>query len=171
MLHAFEEMQYKKKTKNYQNLPPARGVGYFNRFQGCLLPYTNTGTVQEIHEISQPGQVISFQGTAIRTVHSSHGVHCDSQGGKINGHTQGYKNPPVPRRLVGESQVPPSSSPAYTGTSKALPEFRLAGDLEKSEPKQVFALVGYQFDLRSSRVRPTPDWWQTLQQKAQELLK
>ena len=32
-------------------------------------------------------------------------------------------------------------------------------NLEKSElePKQVFDFVGYQFDLRSSRVRPTPD--------------
>ena len=34
-------------------------VGYLHRFQGCLLRYTNTGTVQEIHEISHPGQVIS----------------------------------------------------------------------------------------------------------------
>ena len=24
------------------------GVGYLNRFQGCQVPYTNTGTVQEI---------------------------------------------------------------------------------------------------------------------------
>ena len=84
----FEEMQYKKKKKkkdtgNHQNLPPARGVGYLNRFQGCLLPYTNTGTVQEIHEISHPGQVISVQGTAIRTVHSSHGVYCDSKEVKL----------------------------------------------------------------------------------------
>ena len=36
---------------------------------------------------------------------------------------------------------------------------------EKSElePKQVFNFVGYQFDLRSGRVRPTPDRWQSLQ--------
>ena len=34
-------------------------------------------------------------------------------------------------------------------------------NLEKSElePKQVFDFVGYQFDLRSGRVRPTPDRW------------
>ena len=35
-------------TGNYLDVPPARGVGYLNRLQGCLLPYTNTGTVQEI---------------------------------------------------------------------------------------------------------------------------
>ena len=29
-----------------------------------------------------------------------------------------FKNPPVPRQLVGESQIPPGLSPTYTGTSK-----------------------------------------------------
>ena len=45
-------------------------------------------------------------------------------------------------------------------------------NLEKSElePKQVFNFVGYQFDLRSGRVRPTPDRWQSLQEKIQALL-
>ena len=45
-------------------------------------------------------------------------------------------------------------------------------NLEKSElkPKQVFDFVGYQFDLRSGRVRPTPDRWQSLQDKIQTLL-
>ena len=43
---------------------------------------------------------------------------------------------------------------------------------EKSElePKQVFNFVGYQFDLRSGRVRPTPDRWHSLQGKIQALL-
>ena len=45
-------------------------------------------------------------------------------------------------------------------------------NLEKSElePKQVFDFVGYQFDLRSGRVKPTPDRWQSLQDKIQALL-
>ena len=43
---------------------------------------------------------------------------------------------------------------------------------EKSElePKQVFNFVGYQFNLRSDRVRPIPDQWQNLQEKIQALL-
>ena len=45
-VNAFEEMQYKKKQKQVETLKPseptpARVVGYLNRFQGCLLPYTN----------------------------------------------------------------------------------------------------------------------------------
>ena len=45
-------------------------------------------------------------------------------------------------------------------------------NLEKSElePKQVFNFVGYQFDLRSGRVRPTLDRWQNLQDKMLKLL-
>ena len=45
-------------------------------------------------------------------------------------------------------------------------------NLEKSElePKQVFDFVGYQFDLRSGRVRPTPNRWQSLQEKILKLL-
>ena len=44
--------------------------------------------------------------------------------------------------------------------------------LEKSElePKQNFNSVGYQFDLRSDRVRLTPDRWQNLQEKMLKLL-
>ena len=44
--------------------------------------------------------------------------------------------------------------------------------LEKSElePKQVFDLVGYKFDLMAGRVRPTLDHWQNLQDKILEIL-
>ena len=45
-------------------------------------------------------------------------------------------------------------------------------NLEKSElvPKQIFDFVGYQFDLTTGRVRPTPDRWQNLQDKILEML-
>ena len=115
-------------TGNHQNVPPTRGVGDFDRFQRCLLPYTNTGTVQEISEISCPRADIPAQGTAFWSVHSTLGVHCDSKRGETDGHTQGYKDPPVPRRLVGESHIPPGLSPAYSKTSGNMPKVRLAGE-------------------------------------------
>ena len=45
-------------------------------------------------------------------------------------------------------------------------------NLEKSElePKQIFDFVGYQFDLKAGRVRPTQDRWQHLQDKLLEIL-
>ena len=43
---------------------------------------------------------------------------------------------------------------------------------EKSEldPKQVFNFIGYQFDLREGKVRPTPELWQTLTNKILSIL-
>ena len=43
---------------------------------------------------------------------------------------------------------------------------------EKSEldPKQVFSFVGYQFNLREGKVRPTPERWQTLTDKILSIL-
>ena len=102
-------------TGNHQDIPPTRGVGHLNRFQGRLLPYTNTGTVQEISEISCPGSDLPVQGPAFWSVHSTLGVYCDSKGGETDGQSQGYKNPPVPRQLVGESHIPPGLSPTYSG--------------------------------------------------------
>ena len=84
-------------TRDHQDIPPTGGVGHLNGFQGCLLPYTNTGTVKEISEVSCPGSDIQVQSTAFRSVHSTLGVHCSGKGGETDGHTQGYKNPPVPR--------------------------------------------------------------------------
>ena len=118
-------------TRNHQNLPLTRRVGYLYSFQGCLLPYTNTGTVQEISGISCTGSDIPVQGTAIWFIHRTHGVHCSSKGGETDGHTQGYKNPPVTRRLVGESHIPPGLSPAYTRCSENMPRIRLAGEIRK----------------------------------------
>ena len=65
---------------------------WVNRFQGCLLPYTNMGIVQEISQISCPRSDIPVQSTAFWSVHSTLGVHCCSKGGETDGHTQGYKN-------------------------------------------------------------------------------
>ena len=159
-------------TGNHPNFPPTRGVGHLLGFQGRLLPYTDTGTVPEISKISCPRSDIPIQSTAFRSVHSTHGVHCGSKRGEANGHTPGYKNPPVPRRLVGESQIPPGLSPAYSDPSEACQTLGWLVNLEKSElePKQVFDFVGYRFDLRSGRVRPTPDRWQSLRDKIQTLL-
>ena len=43
---------------------------------------------------------------------------------------------------------------------------------EKSElvPKQVFSIVGYQFDLKEGKIRPTPERWQALIDKIQSIL-
>ena len=45
-------------------------------------------------------------------------------------------------------------------------------NMEKSQldPKQVFDIIGYQFDLKEGKVRPTLERWQNLNAKIQKLL-
>ena len=129
-LETYSRSEQTKPFGDLQHLPPTRGVGYLNSFQGRLLPYTYTGTIQEIPEISHPRSGIPVQAPAIGFAHSTHEVHCDTKGGETDGYTQGFKNPPVPR-LVGESQIPPGLSPTYTGTSKNVSAVGLAGELRE----------------------------------------
>ena len=118
-------------TGNHQNIPPARGVGNLSRFQGCLLPHTYTGTVHEVSQIPCSRSDISIQGSSLWSFHSSHGVHSGSQGGEVDGRSQGYKNPPVPRRLVGKGQIPLNLLAKHTNPSQNMSETRLASELRK----------------------------------------
>ena len=115
-------------TGNHQNIAPTRRVGHLSRLQRCLLPHTDTGTIQKISTFSCPGPDLPVQSIAFRSVHSAHGVHCISQGGETDGHTQGYKNPPVPRRLVDESQISTPLSPTHPNPGQNVPGPRLAGE-------------------------------------------
>ena len=157
---------------NHQNFSPTGRMGNLHRLQGCIVPHSDTGTVKEILEISRPGTDLSVQSSPFQFIHSSHGVHCHSKGGKAYGHSEGYKDPPIPRRLVGESHIPPGLSPAYTVLVQMCRHLGWLVNIEKSElePKQVFNFIGYQFDLQSGRVQPTPDRWQSLQEKILELV-
>ena len=115
-------------TGNHQNIPPTRGVGHLSGLQRCLLSHTDTGTIQEIPAISCPGPDLSVQSTALWSVHSAHGVHCVSKRSETDGHTPWYKDPPVPRRLVGESQVLSNLSPTHPKLSQNMPGTRLASE-------------------------------------------
>ena len=112
--------------RDNKNFPTGRGVGHFHRLQGCILPHTNS--VQEVHAFLHPGSVLPVQSPTLWPVHSTNGVHSGGQRGQTGGFTEGYKNPPVPRRLVGESHIPPNLSPAYTDLSSSLSRTRLAGE-------------------------------------------
>ena len=132
--------------RDNKNLPTGRGVGHLHRLQGRILPYTNSQSVQEVHAFSHPGSVLPVQGPTLWPVHSTPGIHSGGQRGQNDGFTQGYKNPPVPRRLVGESHIPPNLSPAYTDLRSSLARTRLADEV-RTGPK-----TGFQ--LRRLPVRP-----------------
>ena len=142
-------------SRDNKNLPTGRGVGHLHRLQGHILPHTYSQSVQEVHEFSLPGSVLPVQSPTLWSVHGTHGVHSGGQRGQTDGFTEGYKNPPVPRRLVGESHVPPNLSPAYSDPS-SLSRTRLAG--EQGEVR-TGSKTGFQ--LRRLPVRPQGGQGQT----------
>ena len=112
-------------TRDNKKLPTGRGGGYLHRFQRRILPYTNSKSFQEVHAFSNPGSVLPVQSSPIWYVHRTHGVYSNGEGGQNDCLTKGYKNPPVPRRLVGQSQISSNLSAAYTYTGSSLPGIRL----------------------------------------------
>ena len=84
-------------TRDNKNHPTGRGIGYLHRFQGRILPHTNSQSVLEVHAFSCPGSVLPVQSTTLWPVHSTNRVHSVGQRGQTDGFTEGYKDPPVPR--------------------------------------------------------------------------
>ena len=143
-------------TKDHKNLPPSRGVGHIHRFQRCILPYTHSQSVQEVHALSPSGSVLPVQSPSLWPFHSSHGVHSGGQRGQTHGTSEGYKDPPVLRRLAGESLYPPHLSPAYSNPSPTLSGIRVAGEQGKVRAGSQTGL-----QLRRLPVRPERGQGQT----------
>ena len=140
-------------TGNHQDLPPARGVSYLNRFQGCLLPHSNTGTIQEISEISHPGSDIPVKAlpfglstapmefnvvvkeVKLMTIHKGIRIHQYLDNWLVRARSH--------QACLQHAQV----------LVKMYQKLGWLVNFKKSElePKQVFDFVGYQFDLRSDR--------------------
>ena len=123
-------------------IPPGRGVGHLHRFQRRILPHTYKQPVQEVHAFSHPRQNVPIQGTTLWSVHSSNGVHRDSQRGQMVSYERGYKDPPVPRRLVGQGHIPPGLSPTHSNPSFPVQGIGMAG-----KPREIRAgtQAGFQF--------------------------
>ena len=117
--------------RDNKNLPTGRGVGHIHRFQRSILPHTNSQSVQEVHAFSSPGSVLPVQSPTLWSIHSAHGVHSGGQRGQTHGTSEGYKDPPVPRRLAGESLYPRHLSPAYSNPGHTLSGTRVAGEQGK----------------------------------------
>ena len=129
----------------------------------------------KVHAFSYPGSVLTVQSPTLSSVHSTHGVHSGGQRGQTDGFTEGYKNPPVPRRLVGESHVPPNLSPAYTDFGSSLSRTRLAGEQGevRTGPKTALADLNRQDIVNPVRCARSgsscPSWTSNSHRKASPL--
>ena len=147
--HLFENTVFQNgDPRDYKDLPPGRGVGDLHRLQRRVLPHTNKQSVQEVHALSYLGRDLSVQSTTLWSVHSPHGVYSGGQRGQITSNEKGYKNPPVPRRLVGQSQIPPNLSSPHTNLGSCLSRIGLA-----SERRKIRAGTQTSFQFRRLPVR------------------
>ena len=142
--------------RDNKNLPTVRGVGHIHRFQRRILPHTNSQSVQEVHAFLPPGSVLPVQSPSLWPVHSTHGVHSGHQRGQTHGTSKGYKDPPVPRRLAGESLYPRHLSPAYSNPNHTVSGTRVAGEQGKIRTGPTTGL-----QLRRLPVRPESGQGQT----------
>ena len=146
-------------TINNKDLPPDRGVGSIHRFQGRLLPHTNCKPFLEVLKTSCTRTNIPVQGTTIWSVNSTNGVHCSGQRGQTDGTAEGIR---IHQYLDDWLVRARSHQTCLQHTQTLVTIYQDLGWLvnrEKSEPdpKQVVDLVGYQFDLKEGKVRPTLD--------------
>ena len=153
--------QYSKSVfmrKNIQNgdsrdnpdLSTTRGVGDIARLQRRLLPHSNSLHIPKIPQVPLSEPVVPVSGTSLWPVNSSHGVHWCGQRGQVNGSVTGYKNPPVPRRLVDSSPYQRILPPGNPVPPSPLPGVGLDG-------KHAKVRTGTPTSLRLHRlpVRPT----------------
>ena len=109
----FEQTQSFPPLGNLQNgnsgdhpaIPSKRRMGHIAGFQRCLFPHSHQPKVEEVSQVSPARSNLPVQGSAVRPSDGSFGIHKGGEGGEIDGPVQGYKDPPVPRRLVASSSL------------------------------------------------------------------
>ena len=116
---------------NHPDLSTERGVGNLAGFQRCILSHPHSPPIKEIHEVLPEQTSIPVHCPSLRVGHSSSRVHQSGQGGEAYGSEQGYKNPPVPRRLVTDSPFTGNWSTSHPSSVVSLPRTGLAGQHKK----------------------------------------
>ena len=137
-------------------------MGNLTGFQRCLLPHSNPSKVKKVSEILPKRSDLSVHCPSFWFGHSSLGVYKGGQGSEAHSTGQGYLDDWL---LRAPCQV---TCQQHTQTLLALcRELGLEVNMKKSElnPQQVFNFIGYWFNLLTSQVLPTQDWWRALQKK------
>ena len=159
-------------TRDNKILPTGRGVGYLHRFQGCILPHTNSQSVQEVHAFSHPGWSYQFKALPFGLSTAPMDFTVETKEVKLIALQKDIR---IQQYLDDWLVRATSHQICLQHTQTLVSLCRKLGWLvnkEKSEldPKQVFNLVGYQFDLREGKVRPTPECWEALIDKIPSIL-
>ena len=150
--------------KNIQNGDPGdnsilfttRGMGDIAGFQRHLFPHTSTLPVPEIPPLSLPKPDIPVPGSCLWPLNSSYGVHLCGKRGQVNGSISGYKDPPVPRRLVDSSPHQRILPPGHPIPPRPLPGVGL-----DSKPSKIRVGTQTSFLVCGLPIRPFTQTGQT----------
>ena len=171
--HLFEHRDVQDgNPRDNKNLPPSRGVGHIHRFQRSILPHTNSQSVQEVHALSPPGSVLPVQALPFGLSTAPMEFTVVAKEVKLVAFQKGIRI----HQYLDDWLVRASTHHTclqHTQTLVTLcQELGWLVNKEKSElvPKQVFNFVGYQFDLKEGKVRPTEERWQALTHKIRSIL-
>ena len=158
--------------RDNKNLPPSRGVDHIHRFQRSILPHTNSQSVQEVRALSPPGSVLPVQSPSLWPSTAPMEFTVVAKEVKLVAFQKGIRI----HKYLDDWLVRASTHHTclqHTQTLVTLcQELGWLVNKEKSElvPKQVFNFVGYQFDLKEGKVRPTEERWQALTHKIRSIL-
>ena len=119
-----------------------RGVGHVAGLQRRLLPHPNCTKVKKVSQILPVQSDFPVHSPAIRSGHSSPGVYQGGQRSETHGSSEGYQDPPVPRRLVTESPFPGNLPTTYPDPLGPMSAIRLDS---KYDQIRVSSQTGLQF--------------------------
>ena len=96
-------------------------MGDIPGFQLLVFPHYHTQTTMKIPKVPLSEPDISIPGPPFWPCNNSYGVHLRGQGGKVDGSSSQYKNPPIPRRLVDLSPYQRIQPPGYSIPPRLFP--------------------------------------------------
>ena len=171
--HLFEHRDVQDgNPRDNKNLPPSRGVGHIHRFQRSILPHTNSQSVQEVHALLPPGSVLPVQALPFGLSTAPMEFTVVAKEVKLVAFQKGIRI----HQYLDDWLVRASTHHTCLQHTQTLVTLRQElgwlVNKEKLElvPKQVFNFVGYQFDLKEGKVRPTEERWQALTHKIRSIL-
>ena len=127
-------------------------MGHFAGLQRHIFPHANCPKVKEISQVLPVQSDFSVHRSSLWFGHSSTGVHQGGQRGETHGSSEGYQDPPVPRRLVTESPFPGNLPTTYPDPLGPLPAVGVGSKYDQIRASS-------QTDLQFSRLLVRPDHW------------
>ena len=151
-------------TGNHQDIPPARGVGYLNRHKDAYFHIPIQEQSRKYLRFHVQGQTYQFKALPFGLSTAPMDFTVIAKEMKLMAILKGIRIHQYLDNWLVRARSHQVCLQHTQDLVKMCQDLGWLVNLKKSElePKQVINFVGYQFDLKSGRVRPTPDRRQNL---------